>query len=411
MHRPSRRTFLKSSAAIGSSMLLDRQAYSRAAIAADATKTKLTQFEYADVKLLDGPMLDQFNRNTTRSSSALNEDALLKPFREARRPSRSGAGHGWLVQRSPKTIDPPKNMTGYIAGHTFGQYLSGLSRAYAVTGDKPTQEKVQRLVKGFGATVTRSSIPTIRCLPTPLTKPTWASSMPTQFAGDPMALPVLGHATDAVLPHLAGQARRRELRLARCRTRTSPTVGTRLTPFQKTFTSPTCAAAIRAIANWRSDSFRIRTTSSRSPKERTSFPVFMPTAISTRFVPQSRLIWWMAATCICERRKTDSSSFAPRRALPLAVGDPMKPSACRAAGIWARALTKRTPASRPLAARTDISRSLAISCASLATAATATAWKSVLYNTILGAMPIQPDGTSFYYCRLQQLGTKFYPPG
>jgi hypothetical protein len=42
-------------------------------------------------------------------------------------------------------------MTGYIPGHSFGQYLSGLSRAYAVTGDKATQAEGARLVKAFAS--------------------------------------------------------------------------------------------------------------------------------------------------------------------------------------------------------------------------------------------------------------------
>ena len=52
-------------------------------------------------------------------------------------------------------FDPPKNMTGYIPGHSFGQYLSGLARAYAVTGDRSLhRQKVHRLVRGFAATIT-----------------------------------------------------------------------------------------------------------------------------------------------------------------------------------------------------------------------------------------------------------------
>src|ERR1700749_3196982 len=147
----NRREFLKGSAALG---LCAPSLPSMLAGAAPATgvKPKLSQFNYNQVTLLEGPMLDQFNRNH-KFFLALNEDGLLKPFRERAGMAAPGPFMGGWYNDSPD-YDPPKNMTGYIAGHSFGQYLSGLSRAYAVTGDKPTQQKVQRLVKGFSATVT-----------------------------------------------------------------------------------------------------------------------------------------------------------------------------------------------------------------------------------------------------------------
>src|ERR1700742_700486 len=147
----NRRNFLKGSAAVG---LCAPSLPSILASAAptSAVNPKLSQFGYAQVTLLEGPMLDQFNRNH-KFFLALDEDGLLKPFRERAGMAAPGPVMGGWYNDSPD-YDPPKNMTGYIAGHSFGQYLSGLSRAYAITGDKPTQEKVQRIVKGFSATVT-----------------------------------------------------------------------------------------------------------------------------------------------------------------------------------------------------------------------------------------------------------------
>ena len=58
---------------------------------------------------------------------------------------------GWYDDAEDFT--PMENFHAFIPGHSFGQYLSGLARAYAVTGSKPTQEKIQRLVRGYGATV------------------------------------------------------------------------------------------------------------------------------------------------------------------------------------------------------------------------------------------------------------------
>ena len=197
MSNVNRRTFLKGSAAAAGMAFC---APSMRAAATSAIQPKLSQFEYSQVTLLEGPMLEQFERNH-KFFLALDEDGLLKPFRERAGMPAPGPVMGGWYNDSPD-YDPPKNMTGYIAGHSFGQYLSGLSRAYAITGDKPTQEKVQRLVKGFGATVTEKFY---RDYPLPaytFDKTNMGLLDAHQFAADPMALPVLSKATDAVLPHL-----------------------------------------------------------------------------------------------------------------------------------------------------------------------------------------------------------------
>src|SRR5580704_12158247 len=131
MQKTTRRIFLKRSAALaaGSAVLRDVHALETLKTAT----TPLSQFDYRDVQLLDGPMLEQFRNNHSLFLN-LNEDSLLKPFRQlSGLPAPGEDMGGWY---SPSTLfDPPKNMTGYVPGHTFGQYVSGLSRAYAVTRD------------------------------------------------------------------------------------------------------------------------------------------------------------------------------------------------------------------------------------------------------------------------------------
>ncbi len=181
--------------------------------AATPRSTKLEQFNYADVQLLDGPMLVQFKQNHVLLLN-LNEDSLLKPFRQLAGQPAPGEDMGGWYSPSPD-FDPPKNMTGYIPGHSFGQYLSGLSRAYAVTGDKPTQAKIHRLVTGFAATVTPKFYEGY-CIPCYTFDKTNCGLVDAhQFAGDPDALAVLNHATDAVMPWLPPKALNREEMMAR----------------------------------------------------------------------------------------------------------------------------------------------------------------------------------------------------
>ncbi len=144
----NRRRFLKGSAAAGLGLCAPSMPSIFAGAAPTAVvKPKLSQFDYGQVTLLDGPMLDQFTRNH-KFFLALDEDGLLKPFRERAGMPAPGPVMGGWYNDSPD-YDPPKNMTGYIPGHSFGQYLSGLARAYAITGDKTDPGKSAKAGEGF----------------------------------------------------------------------------------------------------------------------------------------------------------------------------------------------------------------------------------------------------------------------
>ena len=93
-------------------------------------------------------------------------------------------------------------------GIAFGQYLSGMARAYAVTGSKPTRDKVERLVKGFGATVEPSGKFYVDYrLPAYTFDKTCCGLIDAhEYVKDPNALPVLKRATEAVMPHLPEKA-------------------------------------------------------------------------------------------------------------------------------------------------------------------------------------------------------------
>jgi len=144
----TRRSFLKRTAAVVAASSFPR------AIFADASQTPpLAQFNYGDVELLEGPLRHQFEANHA-AYAALNEDSLLKPFRQrAGLPAPGEEMGGWYSWAPIADIDKrPDN--GFAPGHTFGQYLSGLSRDYAATGNKATQAKVHRLVHNLGPAIT-----------------------------------------------------------------------------------------------------------------------------------------------------------------------------------------------------------------------------------------------------------------
>lgn len=206
MIQRNRREFLKAGTAAAVASLTHARA-ARPENQPDAGASSiapLSLFDYADVELLEGPMRQQFDANHALFL-ALNEDMLLKPFRERAGQSAPGDDMGGWYDNSME-FDPHGSFHGFIPGHSFGQYLSGLARAYAVTGSKPTQAKVQRLVRSFAPTVTSKFYDDYHLPAYTFDKTNCGLIDAHQFAGDESALNVLNAATDAVLPHLPRKA-------------------------------------------------------------------------------------------------------------------------------------------------------------------------------------------------------------
>ncbi len=204
--RHTRRDFLKAGAvaAAGSLSKTRRIHAADRAGASVAITPALNQFGYGEVELLEGPMRQQFDRNHA-FFVALNEDMLLKPFRQRAGQAAPGEDMGGWYDNSPE-FDPHGTFHGFIPGHSFGQYVSGLARAYAVTGSKPTQAKVQRLVRAFAPTVTTKFYDGYHLPAYTYDKTSCGLIDAYEFAGDGVALDVLGASTDAVLPHLPRKA-------------------------------------------------------------------------------------------------------------------------------------------------------------------------------------------------------------
>ncbi len=114
----SRRGFLKFSAAAAASLAAPHTSLSGLA-GEFAQAVPLSPFGYGDVELLEGPMRRQFQTNHA-FYAALDEDRLLKPFRQrAGLPAPGDDMGGWYDWDDGFTL---KNMHGFCPGHSFGQY-------------------------------------------------------------------------------------------------------------------------------------------------------------------------------------------------------------------------------------------------------------------------------------------------
>lgn len=147
----TRRSFLKSAAtAAGAGLVAGRTRWARRANAADggsAAVERLREFDYADVALTGGPLKAQYDFIHAHYL-ALDNDRLLQVYREhAGLPAPGIDMGGWYGKG------------GFIPGHAFGQYVSGIARFGRCTGDDACRAKVHELVHGFGKALDANPVP------------------------------------------------------------------------------------------------------------------------------------------------------------------------------------------------------------------------------------------------------------
>jgi uncharacterized protein len=133
--RPTRRKFLQASAAVLGRSLLGH------APGSQFPGEVLREFPYGAVTLTGGPLKQQYDR-IHASYLALDNDRLLKVYRQrAGIPAPGPDMGGWY------------DIDGFVPGHSLGQYISGVARIGAATGDPACATKVRELVLGFATTL------------------------------------------------------------------------------------------------------------------------------------------------------------------------------------------------------------------------------------------------------------------
>ena len=123
---------------------LPRSAFAQSSAPAPSHATSresLRELPYSSVQLAGGPFKRQYDALHAHYLS-LDNDRLLKVYRQrAGLPAPGEDMGGWY------------DLNGFVPGHALGQFISGLARIGASTGDQACHEKVHALVTGFGATL------------------------------------------------------------------------------------------------------------------------------------------------------------------------------------------------------------------------------------------------------------------
>jgi uncharacterized protein len=204
----SRREFARLSAAAAAGLASPRSWLTRDVEATPASLPPLAEFSYGDVGITS-PLHEAQLRETHDILMNLNEDSLLKPFRQIGGQPAPGPDLGGWYNYDPN-YDWHKDDAGFAPAATFGQWISALARYYAITGSGETREKVLRLNRLYARTISEEFYDNNRFPAYCYDKLLLGLIDCQRFAHDPDAFAVLDGTTRAALPHLPGRAIDRE---------------------------------------------------------------------------------------------------------------------------------------------------------------------------------------------------------
>ena len=121
------------------------------ALAATPAPQPLQQFGYGDVELAS-ELHEKQLEEALSVLMGLNEDSLLKPFRQMTGQPAPGIDLGGWYNYVPNydwhTFD-----VGFAPSATFGQWVSALARMYAIKRSPEIREKVLRLNRLYAQTI------------------------------------------------------------------------------------------------------------------------------------------------------------------------------------------------------------------------------------------------------------------
>jgi hypothetical protein len=212
MARISRRRFVAAGPLTAAALIFDRlSGRPLTPETGRSAATPLTEFGYGDVALASDAHESQLE-STTSVLMTLSEDSLLKPFRQMSGMPAPGEDLGGWYRYEPD-YDYRKNFDlGFAPGCPFGQWVSALARAYAITGDAAIREKVIRLNRLYAQTISAGFYEKNRFPGYTYDKLLLGLIDSHTYVKDPQALSILEQTTNTALPHLPGHAVEHDVR-------------------------------------------------------------------------------------------------------------------------------------------------------------------------------------------------------
>ena len=205
IHLPhiSRRRFLQSVSLAAAGTALSGRSLAEI-LATHAALQPLAQFDYGAVQLASALHEKQLEE-THGILMELSNDSLLKPFREMSGLPAPGDDLGGWYHYDPDYVWG-KDTPGFAPSCTFGQWISALARWYAIKRDQPTGEKVLRLNRLYAQTISGEYYEKNRFPTYCYDKIVCGLIDSHKYVGDPDAFAILNRTTDTALPHFPKHA-------------------------------------------------------------------------------------------------------------------------------------------------------------------------------------------------------------
>ena len=206
MSRVSRRRFLQASSLAAAAAAATRGTWGKMAWGTEISgAAPLAEFDYGDV-LMSSELHENQLRETHAVLMELSEDSLLKPFRQMSGMPAPGDDLGGWYTYDPH-YDYRKNFdVGFAPACTFGQWVSALARTYAITGDEATRDKVLRLNRLYAQTISADFYVKNRFPAYTYDKLLLGLLDSHTYVKDPQAMAILEQTTNTALPNLPGHA-------------------------------------------------------------------------------------------------------------------------------------------------------------------------------------------------------------
>jgi DUF1680 family protein len=403
---PSRRSFLQSATVAAAAL-------SNLSFAARATQTVLQEFDYGDIDLAPGSAQAQFEQ-TQSVLMSLNEDSLLKPWRlRVGLPAPGPDLGGWYDE-------VPLNKTesgghGFAPAHCFGQWISALARGYAVSHDPQTRSKLERLLALYESAISGRFYTNFRFPAYDYDKMVIGLIDAYRFAGLPQSFRLLEQTTDAAEPHLPPRALDRDEAQRRWRKAVGESTADDYT-WDESYTLPENLY----IAWNRGAGERYKTLASRFLLDETYFD---PLSQNKNILANHHAYSFCNALSSAMQAYLAAGSQKHLRAASNAF-DMITETQSFATGGWGPNESFSAPGSGTLyASLTGTHRGFETPCGSYAhfkltryllrvtrDGRYGDSMERVLYNTVLGAKRLGPDGRAFYYSDYHSPGNKSYFP-
>jgi DUF1680 family protein len=405
---PSRRSFLQT-AGLATAALCTRPSL----FAADEGSKPLREFGYGDVVLAPGPAQAQFEQ-TQSVLLGLNDDSLLKPWRlRAGLPAPGPDLGGWYDE--VPLVKTESGGHGFAPAHSFGQWISALSRGYAVNRDPQTRAKIERLIDLYTPAISGRFYTNFRFPAYNYDKMVIALIDAHSFAGMQQAYSLLDRTTDAALPHLPPHALDRDEPQRRWRASVGDSTAADYT-WDESYTMPE-----NLYLAWeRGAGERYRQMAGRYLLDETFFD---PLAENKNVLHDHHAYSFCNALSSAMQAYIATGSRKHLRAASNAF-DMITATQSFATGGWGPNESFSAPDSGALfASLAETHRGFETPCGSYAhfkltryllrvtrDGRYGDSMERVLYNTVLGAKRLEPDGHAFYYSDYNFSGNKTYFP-